>query len=335
MTDIQITDVTDGTVGGAGVFDKLMSVITAHIDVEYNKNRIKGSDYSTVYLGAMQSAMAQAVQFVLGEQQAQKQAELLDQKLATEEAQILDTTTMGTNPGAVAGMVGKQKGLLQQQTDGFQRDAEQKALKIMMDSWNIRRSTDSLTETPSKATDLDIDEFIDTIAAGIGVTLGVRASIGGTVSGATSPGLILQKATGGGVTGQHDVATHSTIMQDTGSTWTIDEWNGYTIRNITDGSEGVIISNTADTITVASLTGGTDNDWDSSDAYLIVGAPADNLPISNDGLFTFPTAINPDTYYEVTVLTNPPALTCVITSGGTGTIDSDGSDITNVVVTCT
>ena len=94
MADIPITDITDGTIEGTGVFDKLMKAVDVHIQVEYASGRLKGTDYANVYLGTMQSAMAQAVQFSLGKQAADKQAELLVnqatllvQKTATEEAQ--------------------------------------------------------------------------------------------------------------------------------------------------------------------------------------------------------------------------------------------------------
>lgn len=70
--------------------------------------------------------------------------------------------------------------------------------------------------------------------------------------------------------GQHTPAgTSTTVMTDTGKTWTTDEWVGYTIKNITDGSQGLITENTADTITVAYLYGGTDDDWDQDDVYHI------------------------------------------------------------------
>jgi len=251
MADIAITDITAGTVGGAGAFDKLMAAVTAHLEVEYNASRIKGSDYATVYLGSLQSAMAQSMAFVLGEQQADKQADaiaadiirqdaesakkvillteqheseakqnvtdgildkqladiisttavrdaqstqdilnkaeqvlvltaqklkineeatLIEQKTATEEAQTLETTTVGTNPGAVTGVVAKQKALITNQTEGFIRDAEQKALKIMMDSYAVRRSTDSTEVPPTKADSTDLNAFIQKAADGIGVT---------------------------------------------------------------------------------------------------------------------------------------------------------------------
>ncbi len=45
---------------------------------------------------------------------------------------------------------------------------------------------------------------------------------------------------------------------------------GDDVHNTTDGSDGVVISVTSTSAIVTALFGGTDNDWDSSDAYVIV-----------------------------------------------------------------
>ena len=54
-----------------------MKASNAHLTVQFDANRITGTEYATVYLGSMQAAMAQAVQYILGEQAADKQADLL------------------------------------------------------------------------------------------------------------------------------------------------------------------------------------------------------------------------------------------------------------------
>jgi hypothetical protein len=71
-----------------------------------------------------------------------------------------------------------------------------------------------------------------------------------------------------GVNGSHDGSANSATLDDSSASWTASQWVGYTIRNQTDGSSGVITANTSSQITVT-LTGGTDNDWDSGDIYLI------------------------------------------------------------------
>ena len=77
MSEINISEVTDGTVAGSGYFDELMRAVTVHLDTQWVLNRLKGSDYATVYLGLTQSVLQQSLAFALGKQQADKQAELI------------------------------------------------------------------------------------------------------------------------------------------------------------------------------------------------------------------------------------------------------------------
>ncbi len=69
--------------------------------------------------------------------------------------------------------------------------------------------------------------------------------------------------------GTHDGAANAAVLTDSTKSWTVSQWVGYRIRNTTDGSFTTITANTATTITGV-LQGGTDNDWDASDAYVIV-----------------------------------------------------------------
>lgn len=68
---------------------------------------------------------------------------LLTQKTATERAQ---TQATGVDDNSV---IGKQKLLYAAQTAGFARDAEQKAAKLMADTWSVRRTTDEATVADS------------------------------------------------------------------------------------------------------------------------------------------------------------------------------------------
>jgi len=68
--------------------------------------------------------------------------------------------------------------------------------------------------------------------------------------------------------GTHDGAANAAVLTDSTASWTTNEWVDYWIKNTTDGSVALITANTATTITGV-LYGGTDNDWDISDAYEI------------------------------------------------------------------
>ena len=71
--------------------------------------------------------------------------------------------------------------------------------------------------------------------------------------------------------GSHDGADNASILTDSSKSWTTNMLVGLTLSNGTDGSSGAIAANTATTIT-ATLSGGTENDWDDGDTYSITGS---------------------------------------------------------------
>lgn len=234
MTAIAVTDLTSATLEGSGVFDVLMRANKAHLEAEFVKGRIKGAEYSTVYLGSLTQVMQTALSFLLAKEKTDLEAQLiqkqiqlaqveidkasatllqieaqtalinqqklnaitentvlvaqecklraeydltlasilkvnqetalLTQKVATERAQI---TSMGVDADSV---LGRQKGLYVAQTNGFVRDAEQKAAKLMVDSWNVRRTTDEATSanTTNKLDDAAVGRAVTKLLDGVG-----------------------------------------------------------------------------------------------------------------------------------------------------------------------
>ena len=59
---------------------------------------------------------------------------------------------------------------------------------------------------------------------------------------------------------------------------------------------------------------------------------ADNLEISQNGSFSFPTLLADDDTYQVSVLTQPSGQNCQVINGGPLTVD--GADVSNIFVTC-
>ena len=261
MADITINDLTLTTLDGTGVFDVLMRATKAHLEAEYNKNRIKGAEYSTVYLGSLESVMRTSLEFLLQRQKIALEAQLMEQqvlvakaevekalaqvelakqqvlqskveleilqlnkdkipaeiahlnaqtallgqqklnaviegevltnqvcklkaeydllmlqkdrttsetslltqKIATEKAQ---TSSVGVDGDSI---LGRQKNLYLAQTDGYARDAEQKASKIMADFWNVQRTTDEDKEPSAEAanTDSHIGRAVNKMLSGI------------------------------------------------------------------------------------------------------------------------------------------------------------------------
>jgi hypothetical protein len=73
-----------------------METVNAHLAAQFSLGRLTGADYATVYLGAVQSSMQQSVAFILGKQQADKQADLIDKQILTEVKKTLDVTSTTT-----------------------------------------------------------------------------------------------------------------------------------------------------------------------------------------------------------------------------------------------
>jgi hypothetical protein len=91
---------------------------------------------------------------------------LLGQKKESERAQTEDII----NNGNVVGLIGKQKDLFAKQAAGFDRDAEQKLAKIMVDTWSVRQSTNGVANAADAGiNDAVIKTVIDKAKAGISV----------------------------------------------------------------------------------------------------------------------------------------------------------------------
>ena len=61
---------TTREVGGSGTFDALMESAHNHLKAEFKANRITGGEYTKAYIAMMESCMNNAVQFLLGRDQA-------------------------------------------------------------------------------------------------------------------------------------------------------------------------------------------------------------------------------------------------------------------------
>lgn len=92
-------------------------------------------------------------------------ADLTRQKIKTEMAQISDSV----DGVSVTGILGAQIALYKQQRDGFLRDAEQKALKIVADTWITRKTVDDGTPLPTGFDTAAVDAFTRKVADGVHV----------------------------------------------------------------------------------------------------------------------------------------------------------------------
>jgi len=90
--------------------------------------------------------------------------------------------------------------------------------------------------------------------------------------------------------GSHTGANNSDFLQDDNASWTDNALVGLTVYNITDGSSGTIFWNNSYQARMT-LEGGSENDWDKGDSYLIVGSPT---KITNAGNIVGDVYFSPD-----------------------------------------
>ena len=237
---ITLEDLTQAKVEGTGAFDTLMRAMVGHLELEFNKGRLRGADYANVYLNSLTPVLQNSVVFLLQKDEAAgkaalveaqvrltevqillaeaelareilnkeliaaqvektkaetvnlgqqlnnlmaeecvlksqfdinksqnlqviAQTSLVNQKVATEKAQ---TSGVGIEPTSV---IGKQIALYEAQSEGFKRDAEQKAAKIMIDSWNVRRTTDvgTVADATNQLSDPNIGRAVTALLGGV------------------------------------------------------------------------------------------------------------------------------------------------------------------------
>lgn len=88
-TPLTNADLTEGTVLGNGTFDTLMKGIQAHLGQEFEKGRISGELYAKAHIELTQSAMGNAVQFLLGRDAAFWQAARAKYEAQAAQAQVI------------------------------------------------------------------------------------------------------------------------------------------------------------------------------------------------------------------------------------------------------
>jgi hypothetical protein len=166
-------------------------------------------------------------------------------------------------------------------------------------------------------------------------------SVGGTVSGLAGTGLVLQNNGGDNLavtaSGTFTFAKKLTsgapyavtiLTQPTSPAQTC------TLANATGTIAAANVTNVAITCTTTKYTiGGTVSGLAAGGSVVLQNNGGDNVTVSANGAFTFPTSIASGATYAVTVKTQPatPVQTCSVT-GGNGTVVA--GNVTSVVVNC-
>ena len=163
-------------------------------------------------------------------------------------------------------------------------------------------------------------------------------SVGGTVSGLVGTGLVLSSTTGGSLTiNGNGTFAFPPVAAGTGYTVMVATQPNTPPQSCTlvNGSGTVTTHDVTDvTVTCTGfLVGGTVTGLGAAGQQLVLlNNGGDNLQVTSDGAFTFPTLLADNSGYAVTVGTQPSNRICSVVANGVGTIA--GADVTNVTVRC-
>ena len=129
-TKVDINDFSNGSIDnsnpqepkweGTGVFDIIMKAANENIKIQNQTSRITGAEYAEVYLGTMQTAISEAMKYIL-----QKDNLIKDEEL--KQANI---------------------DLLNRQKQGFDDNKYQKLFEAQMKAWALMFSSGLLTTKP-------------------------------------------------------------------------------------------------------------------------------------------------------------------------------------------
>lgn len=158
FTDQVMTDTSDYTVTGIGIFDVLMDTATKHLRAQFDGNRIREEDYASAYIEIYKATLQAALEAWMGKKLAEAQAisaladiPLKEQEIALKAKQVEAMTSEIALREKELELKEKQLDLLakqletedakadlyRRQIEGFDEDYKQKILKIMMDSWAV------------------------------------------------------------------------------------------------------------------------------------------------------------------------------------------------------
>lgn len=98
-TEIDFKDFSNGFIdnssgspvwAGTGVFDELIKAVNGNIEIQYLEGRLNGVEYSTVYLGSIQTVISEAMKYVLNKNSIEKGLESQDIANALQEVQLAE-----------------------------------------------------------------------------------------------------------------------------------------------------------------------------------------------------------------------------------------------------
>lgn len=164
IEQLDMKELTTKDLEGTGVFDVLMGTTALHIQKEYAAGRIRGPEYSQVYLGGLQATLATAVQYLT-------ESKTLGISIANQEKQGLLTEA--------------QTGLVVAQTDQVTKEV---TLKLPAEVDNIRASTEI-----SAANKLQITQQTANLKTDDNLTLARTEQVGAEITNLGKQGQVMDQ----------------------------------------------------------------------------------------------------------------------------------------------
>lgn len=96
QVSFNINELTQGTVGGTGVFDVLMQAVKAHLKGEFEAGRIRGTDYANAYTMSVGQVLSEASQYAIQRAKLEAELKLLDAQLARTAAESMNLIKQGS-----------------------------------------------------------------------------------------------------------------------------------------------------------------------------------------------------------------------------------------------
>ena len=163
---------------GTGIFDIIMKAANENIKIQNQTSRITGAEYAEVYLGTMQSAISEAMKFLLNKDQIIKDLDLKQAQIeamksdtlikSAQSAKDLDLKQAQINVAleekklkaaqadayplqSAKDILVKQANvdLLNRQKEGFDDNKYQKLFEAQMNAWALMFSSGLLTDKPT------------------------------------------------------------------------------------------------------------------------------------------------------------------------------------------
>ena len=138
---------------GTGIFDVIIKAANENIKIQNQTSRITGAEYAEVYLGTMQSAISEAMKFVLQNDTLAKEIELKQAQIAkiNAERDLVNAQIAAFAAQQAKDLLLKQANidLLNRQKEGFDDNKYQKLFEAQMNAWALMFSSGLLTTKPS------------------------------------------------------------------------------------------------------------------------------------------------------------------------------------------